>query len=106
MSDMFAHIDDLATEAPPPERGILSNTVFDDERLRAVVFGFASGEELSEHTASQPAVLHFISGEAQLTLGEERRLAHSGTWVHMPAKLPHSVRATTPVIMLLLLLKA
>jgi len=29
-----------------------------------VVFGFAQGEELSEHTASMPAVLHFLQGEA------------------------------------------
>ncbi len=28
-----------------------------------------------------------------------------GTWAHMPAGLKHSVRAKTPVVMLLILLK-
>jgi hypothetical protein len=31
-----------------------------DERVKAVLFGFAQGEELSEHTASMPAVLHLL----------------------------------------------
>jgi hypothetical protein len=31
--------------------------------------------------------------------------AREGTWAHMPAQLPHSVLAKTPVVMLLLLLK-
>ena len=106
VSDSFTHIADLAAEAVPPERGILSNTVYDDERLRAVMFGFAAGEELSEHTAAVPAALHFISGDAELTLGDQPRKAAAGTWIHMPGKLPHSVRATTPVVMLLLLLKS
>ena len=47
---------DLAKEVQPPDKGILSRTLFSDDRLKAVAFGFAQGEELSEHTASMPAV--------------------------------------------------
>ena len=75
-----------------------------DDQLKGVLFGFAEGQELSEHTAAKPAILHFLSGEAQLTLGEDILEARPGTWVHMPAHLPHSVLAQTPVVMLLLLL--
>jgi quercetin dioxygenase-like cupin family protein len=70
-----------------------------------VLFGFAQGEELSEHTASMPAVLHFIEGEARLTLGNDTLEAKAGSWVHMPNGLRHSTQAKTPVVMLLLLLK-
>jgi mannose-6-phosphate isomerase-like protein (cupin superfamily) len=49
--------------------------------------------------------MHFIQGEAQVTLGTDRIDARPNTWVHMPAHLPHSIHAKTPVIMLLLLLK-
>jgi quercetin dioxygenase-like cupin family protein len=52
-----------------------------------------------------PAVLHFLRGEAKLTLGDDAVGARPGTWVHMPEGLRHSVRAQTPVVMLLLLLK-
>jgi quercetin dioxygenase-like cupin family protein len=46
---------DLAKEVQPPDKGILSRTLYNDEKVKAVVFGFAQGEELSEHTASMPA---------------------------------------------------
>jgi quercetin dioxygenase-like cupin family protein len=106
MNATYTQILDLAREAVPPEDGVLSRTVFDDERVKAVIFGFGQGQELSEHTASMPAILHFIQGEAALTLGADAIEARPGTWIHMPAHLPHSVRAKTPVVMLLLLLKA
>ena len=96
---------DLAKEVQPPDKGILSRTLFSDDRLKAVLFGFAQGEELSEHTASKPAVLHFLRGEAKLTLGDDTLEAKPGTWVHMPTGLRHSIQAKTPVVMLLLLLK-
>jgi quercetin dioxygenase-like cupin family protein len=96
---------DLAKEVQPPDKGILSRTLFSDDRVKAVAFGFAQGEELSEHTASMPAILHFLQGEAKLTLGDDTVEAQSGTWVHMPKGLRHSIQAKTPVVMLLLLLK-
>jgi quercetin dioxygenase-like cupin family protein len=106
MTTPYTFIPDLC-EAGPPAVGILSRTVHADDRLKAVVFGFAAGEELSEHTASVPAVMHFLQGEAAVTLGgEKHHRATAGTWVHMPAEMKHSVRAETPVVMLLLMLKA
>jgi quercetin dioxygenase-like cupin family protein len=88
-----------------PVDGIISRTVHNDDRINVTVFGFAAGQELTEHTASKPAVLHFLQGQARLTLGADTLDAKAGTWVHMPAHLPHSVHAQTPTIMLLLLLK-
>lgn len=105
MSRSYTHITDLAKEVEPPDDGILTRTLFNDDDVKAVVFGFGQGEELSEHTASMPAILHFIRGEATLTLGNETVLAQSGTWIHMAPELKHSVKTRTTVIMLLLLLK-
>jgi quercetin dioxygenase-like cupin family protein len=105
MTTTYTHFSDLAKEVRPPDKGILSRTLFNDDRLKAVGFGFAQGEELSEHTASMSAVLHFLQGEATLTLGDDRHEAKPGTWVHMPAGLKHSIQAKTPVVMLLLLVK-
>jgi quercetin dioxygenase-like cupin family protein len=87
------------------DRRILSSTLFNDDRLKAVAFGFAQGEDLSEHTASMPAVLHFLQGEAKLTLDDDTGQAKSGTWVHMPKGMRHSIQAKSPEIMLLTLLK-
>jgi quercetin dioxygenase-like cupin family protein len=105
MTTTCTHITDLAKEVQPPDKGILSRTLYNDDRLKVLLFGFAQGEELSEHTASMPAILQFLKGEANMTLGDDALEARPGTWVHMPTGLKHSIKATSPVVMLLLLLK-
>ena len=106
MNDQYTHIVDVAKEATPPEHGILSHTVFQNDSVKAVVFGFGQGDEMSEHTASKPAILHFLQGEVKLTLGDDTFAVQAGSWIHMAAGLPHTVLAKTPAIMLLLLLKS
>jgi quercetin dioxygenase-like cupin family protein len=101
----YVCINDLAKEVQAPAKGILSRTLHNDEKAKVVLFSFAAGEELSEHTASMPAILHFLQGEARLTLGEDVVDAKPNTWVHMPTGQRHSVQAKTPILMLLLLLK-
>ena len=105
MSPTYTHIADLAEEAQPPADGILSRTLYQDEHVKAVVFGFGAGQELSEHTSSRPAVLQVLQGEATLTLGDDTIEARPGTFVHMPAGLRHAIRAKAPAVLLLLLLK-
>ena len=98
-------IEDLAElVGEAPEASIVSRTVYKDENVRVILFAFAPGEKLSEHTSSYPAILQFLDGEAALTLGEEALDAGPGTWVHMAANLPHSVEAQTEVRMLLTML--
>src|SRR6187397_2306873 len=97
----YAYYLDLAQEAQPPADGILSRTIYQDEQIKAVLFGFAAGQELSEHTAAKPALIHFVQGEAVVRLGGERKDAVAGTWIHMRAGLTHSIEAKSPVVMLL-----
>ena len=56
-ASIFTHpsLTRLPFRGEPPEDGILSRTLFNDDRVKAVVFGFGKGEELSEHTASTAA---------------------------------------------------
>lgn len=96
---------DLAREIQIPEDGILTRTLHDDDQVKCVLFGFSPEQELSEHTASVPAILHFLQGEASVTLDDQQTTAGEGTWIHMPANCPHSIHARSPVLMLLLMLK-
>lgn len=105
METGYTHLADIASLVEIPPDGILTRTLYDDEQVKVILFGFDAGQELSEHTASMPAILHFLQGEARLTLGQDSMEAHAGTWVHMPANLQHSINAKTPVMLLLLLLK-
>ena len=105
MSDSCLKIVNLAEVVQPPDDGIISRTIYNDESLKAVAFGFGVGQELSEHTASTSAVMHFLHGEADVTVGDQKTEAREGAWIHMPPSMPHSILAKTPVVMLLLLLK-
>ncbi len=106
MNETHTYIANLIEQVPDiPADSIVSRTVYSDDRLKTILFGFAPGQELSEHTSAQTAILHFVQGEAELTLGEDTMTAQAGTWVHMPPHLPHSITAKTTVLMLLLMFK-
>lgn len=87
-----------------PTESIVSRTIYRDDHLKAIVFAFAPGQELSEHTASVPAIIQILDGECELTLGKDHYEVKGGAWARMPANLPHSVFARTAVKMLLLML--
>ena len=100
----FERTDDLTAAARVPERGILSQTISDADGVRVVLFGFAPGEELSEHTAARAAILEVVAGTADLVVGGDAFAGGPGTWVRMPPRTPHSVHATSPLVLLLTLL--
>jgi hypothetical protein len=41
MNTSYTHFGDPAKPVQPPDKGILSRTLFSDDRLKVVVFGFA-----------------------------------------------------------------
>ncbi len=98
----FADVTSLLPEITPDT--IVSRTLYDGEQVRAIVFGFAPGQELSEHTAAKRALLYFVSGDADLKLGDDPQQASAGTFVEMAPNLPHSITANSQVVMVLLLL--
>lgn len=76
MLENYTYLADLQEqigEIPPDS--IVSRTLFSNDQVKVVLFGFAVVQELSEHTAS------------------------------MPAQLPHSLVAEPPLTMILLLIK-
>lgn len=78
--------------------------LYRDDRLRVVGFAFDTGQELTEHSSALPVVIQVIRGRLAVTLGDEKTETAAGTWIHMPARLPHTVRAVEPTVMLLTML--
>ncbi len=100
----YVAVQNLLKEVEIPADGTLSRTIHRDDRVKIVLFGFAGGQELSQHTAAVPAILEILQGDARVTLdGDEKELS-AGSWVFMEANLPHAVYARTNVIMLLTML--
>jgi quercetin dioxygenase-like cupin family protein len=97
-------IESLMKSVEIPKDGTLSRTIHRDDHVKIVLFGFAGGQELSQHTASVPAILEIVQGDVRVILdGEEKELS-GGSWVFMEANLPHAVYARTDAVMLLTIL--
>jgi quercetin dioxygenase-like cupin family protein len=106
MTQIYTHVPDLLAELPEiPDDSIVSRTFYRDGQIKVILFGFAAGQELSEHTASVAAMLHIVQGEAKLTVAGDAFAAGPGTWVHMTPRQSHSIVAETPVVMLLYMLQ-
>lgn len=95
----------LAKETQFAPNGIVSRTLLRAPAARVVLFGFAKGQELTEHTSTQHALVEILSGECEFSLSGKPHLLKAGDFLHMPPNLPHAVKATRQFSMLLTLFK-
>jgi quercetin dioxygenase-like cupin family protein len=95
----------LAKETQFSPNGIVSRTLSRAGTARVVLFGFDTGQELTEHTSTSAAFVHVLTGEADFTLDGKLHHLKGGDLLYMPPNLPHSVRATQQFSMLLTLIK-
>lgn len=96
---------DLTDETKFAANGIVSRTILNTAHSRTILFGFAEGQELSEHTSTQHALIQIISGECEFTLDGKVHTLKAGAFLHMPPNLRHAVQAKQPFSMLLTLVK-
>jgi quercetin dioxygenase-like cupin family protein len=83
--------------------GIVSRTLLRTHNSRVVLFGFAEGQELTEHTSTQHALIQILSGECEFSLAGKPHNLKAGDFLYMPPHLAHAVRATKQFSMLLTL---
>ena len=99
-------IDDAAEAVAIQVGAVVSKVVYRDAEIDVTVFGFDTGEGLTEHAAARPAIVQVLSGRLRCTVeGDETRVV-PGTWLHMSPGTPHSLVAEEPTVMLLTLLHA
>ena len=92
---------DLDAMAQVAEQGIVSKSIVENDHHKIIHFTLAPGQELSEHTASVPAVIHVLKGEGTVSLGGERHEAGPNRLYYMPANLKHAVEARGELVFLL-----
>ncbi len=95
----------LEKETQFAPNGIVSRTLLRTPTARVVLFGFAQGQELTEHTSTQHALVQILGGECEFFLGGQPHQLKAGDFVHMPPNLAHALRALTQCSMLLTLFK-
>jgi quercetin dioxygenase-like cupin family protein len=98
-------VSNLAQETQYAANGIVSRTLLRTATGRVVLFGFAAGQELTEHTSTQSALVQILSGECEFSLSGKPHAVKAGDLIYMPPGMPHAVKATTQFSMLLTLFK-
>lgn len=96
---------DLAAATQFSPTGIVSRGVVSAPGLRVTLFGFAAGQELTEHTSSSRALIQILSGTSKWTIASEARVVRAGEILHLPPGTPHAVCADEPFSMLLTLVR-
>jgi quercetin dioxygenase-like cupin family protein len=103
--DMPTVIQDLVADLAVSTDGTLSRVLYRSDTMRLVGFAFDAGQELTEHSSALEVVIQVVQGRLSLTLGDAEPVEVGPTaWVHMPPRLPHTVRALEPTVMLLTML--
>lgn len=95
----------LKAETQFAPNGIVSRTLLRTENSRTVLFGFSEGQELTEHTSTQHALIQILSGECEFHLAGKPYSLKADDMLYMPPNLPHAVKATKQFSMLLTLSK-
>lgn len=96
---------ELAALVAYQDGGIVSRTLLKTEGGTLTVFAFDAGQSLSEHTAPFDALVQVLDGEVELVIGGKPVPAKTGQTVLMPANVPHAVKATTRLKMLLTMIR-
>lgn len=99
-------IADLRAEVEIPRAGTISRKLYEDERLRLVVFGFDAGQELTEHTAAAEVVVQVVSGRIALTMEGTSHTLTPASWLVLEPRQAHSLHAEEPSVVLLTLVGA
>jgi uncharacterized protein (DUF2249 family)/quercetin dioxygenase-like cupin family protein len=88
-----------------PDETVVSRLIHHDEHVKVTLFGFAPGQELTEHTSSKPAIMQVIAGQGAFCFGGDVHEVGPGAWTHMAPSVPHTVRARTRMVFLLTMVK-
>ena len=103
---VFVFHEDLAElVGEVPEGSIVSRLLHHDEHVKVTLFGFAPGQELTEHTSSKPAIMQVLAGAGSFGFGADVHEVGPGSWAHMAPSVPHTVTARTRLVFLLTMLK-
>lgn len=83
---------------------IVSRTLLKAVNGSTTLFAFDAGQELSEHTTPNEALLVVIEGETVVSIRGVVYHLHAGDVITLPANQPHAVKAVKQFKMLLVMM--
>jgi len=99
-------VERLVAELPISAEATTSRTVVSNDAARVVCFSMDAGQELTDHSAPRPAVVHVLEGELAFSVAGQRHELAAGDVVYLAPNERHAVVAQTPCRFLLVLVMA
>lgn len=93
---------DLAPESEGERPGVKKALV--GHGARVVMFRFAAGQVLAEHTAAFPILVQCLRGRVEFVAGEQSVVLEPGSVANLDTRVPHEVRAVTDAVFQLVML--
>jgi len=87
------------------KNSIVSKIIYKSPHTILTLFALDQGQSIAEHITPFDALVQIIDGEAELTIGGEKKLLNAGESIIMPANIPHALFAKTSYKMLLTMMK-
>lgn len=87
------------------EDSLVSRTLLKNKGGSLTVFAFSEGQSISRHTAPFHAAVLVLEGRLDIEVGETTHRVEAGSLLHLPADIPHALRAPEDAKMLLVMLK-
>ena len=105
MDTTLHHVDGLL-DLPPTGRGTRPGVkrALVGHGARVVMFRFAAGQVLAEHTAAFPILVQCLSGTVEFVAGEQSVTLSPGAVANLDTRVPHEVRAVTDALFQLVML--
>ncbi len=86
------------------DSGIVSRTLFASDTVRLVLFAFAAGQELTEHTSGRRAFVQVLEGRCSFKYDGSWHWLEQGALLHLPPGHAHALKASDGACAMLLTL--
>ncbi|ETT49600.1 MULTISPECIES: cupin domain-containing protein [Paenibacillus] len=87
------------------EQQVSSLTLVQRPNLAMTLLSLDKGSSIGGHSSPGDAMVNILSGQAEITIGEDKYTVHAGETLVMPANIPHALHATEAFQMLLVVVK-
>jgi len=87
------------------ENQVSSLTLVQRPNLAMTLLSLDKDSSIGGHSSTGDALVHVLSGETQITIGENKYQIRAGESIVMPARVPHALYATEAFQFLLVVVK-
>ena len=105
MKEFTNKVLELKKEIEYAKGSIVSKIIYKGKEVISTLFALEKDQSIAEHVTPFDALVQLLEGEAEITIGSEKKVVKAGESIIMPINVPHALYATESFKMLLVMMK-